>query len=87
MRWFLPLVFALALAVRTADHVRAYRRKCGREVLEGSAWTHTDAGDVGLSGDSTTVTEASAWQLATVQRATFDAKAGTLTWFDDENYN
>ncbi|HEX2691169.1 MAG TPA: hypothetical protein VHN14_31370 [Kofleriaceae bacterium] len=82
MRWFLPLVFALALAVRTADHVRVYRRKCGREALEGSAWTHPDVGEIGP-----TVTEASAWQLATVQRATFDAKAGTLTWFDDENYN
>jgi hypothetical protein len=79
MRWVLPLLLVVALAVCVADPSRARRARrprLPRAALAGPSWAPREAIAPDITGDA-----------AAMQRAMFDASTGTLTWFDDEAYN
>ena len=88
MRWLLPFVFALALAVCTADDLPAPRRKRVWEAFDGGIWADPEGAALGrASFHAPGGPRFHDDPAAAGQSATFDAATGTLTWFDDENYN
>jgi hypothetical protein len=90
MRWLLPLVVAVALAICAVDPTSPSSRRRARTALDRPAWLHPQV-PVGAAGHDHTVPAATATedrQAATRQTATFDPATGMLTWFDDdEGYN
>ena len=88
MRWLIPLVIVVVLAVSALDAPRVAKPKHPRAVLAGGRWMPPE---VGAPGQGTAHPpdpgSAGAAQTDTAQRASFDAATGTLTWLDDERYN
>jgi hypothetical protein len=89
MRWLLPLLLVVVLAVCAADDISASARKRARTGLDGPAWMHPEVPPSGpVGGHDQAVTASEDPQAAALQTARFDAATGTLTWFDDdERYN
>lgn len=88
MRWLIPLIIVVVLAVSALDAPRAVKPKLPRAVLAGRRWIPPEVGAPGQGAahqpDAGSFDGA---QTDTAQRATFHAATGTLTWFDDERYN
>jgi hypothetical protein len=84
MRWFLPLILAVALAICAADHASASARKRARTRFDGPAWMHPQVPPGERGGHDQDVAAFADRQTAALQTATFDAATGTLTWFDDD---
>jgi hypothetical protein len=84
MRWLLPLILVVALAVCAADYTSASARKRARAGLDGPAWMHPQVPPADRGGGNDRVTVSADRQAAAVPTATFDAATGTLTWFDDD---
>jgi hypothetical protein len=98
MRWLLPLVLVVVLAVCAADTPPARKPKLPRAVLAGPVWHHVavaasdragsrDQGIIVPAVSPAGATVADDPQAAILQSAAFDAATGTLTWFDNEDYN
>ena len=87
MRWLLPLILVVALAICAADPTATSARKRARTVHGGPAWMHPQI-PRGERGDHDDDVAAFADQAPALQTASFDAATGTLTWFgDDYCYN
>ena len=85
MRWVLPLIFAVALAICAVDHGSVSARRRRRTALDGPAWMDPEA-PAPPGDDDVTATEDR--RPAARQAATFDAVTGILSWADDdERYN
>jgi hypothetical protein len=85
MRWLLPLILVVALAICAADPTSASARKRARAGQGGPAWMHPQVPpSVHRRGHDHDVAAFADHQAAALQTATFDAATGTLTWFDDD---
>jgi hypothetical protein len=88
VRWLIPLVLVVVLAVSALDAPRVARPKLPRAVLAGDRWMPPEVGAPGQgAAQSPDPGSFDAAQTDPAQRASFDAATGTLTWLDDERYN
>jgi hypothetical protein len=93
VRWLLPLLFAIALALFTVDGVPAPRKRRERAALDRPGPTPLDFARLARGSYRDHGVTVRYDGPAASQCGRFDATTGTLSWFDDTvdavayNYN